>query len=152
MSSFRDIALNVIDSDTLLGRSMYNVNKKAHEDLAKQMAEWEKKHKVTVVPMGVSAEYNPLRMDSIARGAKLGGSANKTKALPDRPISLFPDNSKKRNKAIRSSNHQNLSMRPNGKFEVKVGSVYLGLFTDKAKALKARDEFREKTGLPKAEY
>lgn len=133
-------------------QSMVRVDAKKHEELANQMEEWEKNNKVTVVPMGVSSEYNPLRMDSIARGAKMGGSANKTKALPDRPISLFPDNSKKRNRAVRSSNHQNLSMRPNGKFEVKVGSFYLGLFTDEAKALKARDEFREKTGLPKAEY
>jgi hypothetical protein len=135
-------------------QSMVRVDTKKHDELDKQMKEWESKkgNKVYYAKHGESAEYNPLRMDSIARGAKMGGSANKTKALPDRPIVMFPDNSKRRNRTIRSSNHQNLSLRPNGKIEVKVGSFYLGLFTDEAKALKSRDEFREKTGLPKAEY
>ena len=65
---------------------------------------------------------------------------------------MFPDNSVKRNKAKRKGNHQNLSLRPNGKIEVKVGSVYLGTFEDEKSALEARDSYRLKTGFPKADY
>ena len=131
MTSFREIPVNIITHDTVMGRSMHNIDHAAHEKLDRQMREWERTNKVTVVPMGASAESNPLRVFS---------------------DSNIVDNSKKRNKAIRKSGHQNIITRESGKHTVQVGAVCCGTFTDIEKAIKARDRQRAAQGMKKAEY
>jgi hypothetical protein len=124
-------------------------NNKQHDEIAEQMREFEKHNTVQIIPMGASAEYNPLRMDSIARGSKSGASTIKTNAI--KPMTMFPDNKTKRNKAKKKDGNQNLYINDNGKCTVIVGSITLGTF-EKDEALKVRDNFRAKNGLPPAEY
>lgn len=126
MSSFRDIALNVIDSDTLLGRSMYN-----SDDYERAMIEMKTDFflrnggKVYKAKMGESAEFNPLRPDSKRYEDKI----NKT-----------------------TIKHQNLISVGNGKIGVKIGTFKFGKFDTIKEALMARDDYRVKNNMKPAEY
>lgn len=137
MSSFRDIAINVIDSETLLGRSMYRVDNRKHDEIALQMAEWEKSNKVTVVPIGASAETHPC--DKIAAQSK------KVNARTKSAIEVIRT---KRNIA----GHQNLSIVAGGKIKVSVASVFVGVYGTTQEALSARDKYRARNDLPIADY
>lgn len=145
MSSFRDIALNIINGDTLLGRSMYSVNHEAHEKLERQMRELERKNTVTVVPMGASAEHKDQKYAAAGSiGGKIAAQSSRANEKVKRAAIV---ERKKRNKA----GHQNLIARTNNKFTVLINDVCLGLF-EKDEALRVRDSYRIKNNLPVAEY
>lgn len=150
--SFINERVNVITPDTILGRSMLRVNTKKHDDLAAQMAEFERKNTVTVVPMGATADSNPLRprADSIAKGAANSAQTKKLNAKLKTDIS-YVDSSVKRNRARAKSGYQNLIIRAKGRYSVIVENTLIGIFPLQ-EALEARDKHRAKINLPKAEY
>lgn len=129
--------VQVISHDSILGRSMYNVNKQAHNELAAQMKEWESKkgNKVYIAKMGETANYSALSRESIARGAKAGAEKNKHKSV-----------------LKGGSTRQNLCKRASDRIEVKIGTFYVGAFTNEQDAIEARDKYRAKNGLPPATY
>lgn len=125
--------VQVITHDSILGRSMYNVNKQAHDELARQMKEWESKkgNKVYTAKMGESGYGN-----AEAPRSKMGTMA-------------MPDNTVKRNTKGKNI-YMNLKTTKTSKFQVAVGSVILGSF-ELEEALRVRDSFRAKNGYPPAE-
>lgn len=150
--SFINERVNVIAPDTILGRSMLRVNTKKHDELAAQMAEFERKNTVTVVPMGATSDSNPLRprADSIAKGAANGAQTKKLSAKLKTDLSDV-DNSVKRNRARAKSGYQNLIARVNNRYAVIIENTHCGVFPLQ-EALEARDKHRAKMNLPKAEY
>lgn len=150
--SFIHERANVITHDTILGRSMLRVNTKKHDELAEQMAEFERNNTVTVVPMGATSDSNPLRprADSIAKGAANSAQTKKLSAKLKTDISDV-DNSVKRNRARAKSGYQNLIIRAKGRYSVIVENVLIGVFPLQ-EALEARDKHRAKMNLPKADY
>jgi hypothetical protein len=142
-------------------QSMCRVNVKLHDEISRQMAEFERKNKITVVPMGATA----LKLDipqsmqksidrSQGKGAAAGGQAVRLKSkLKSKLKSNITDvdNSVKRNKTVKNSGHQNIILRKSGTLSVQVGPIYCGSFKDKEEALDARDTSRERQGLPKLE-
>lgn len=149
MSSFRDIALNIISSDTLLGRSMLTINHEAHDRIAQQMAEWERKNTVTVIPIGVSAEYtDPTYAAKGSIGGKIAAQSKRVNERIQKAAQRYSIDSKlKRN----TTGHQNLIARANGLFSVSIGGENLGKYT-KDEAIKVRDKYRRENDLPAAEY
>ena len=132
-------------------QSMYRVNVELHDEIAQQMAEFERKNKVTVVPMGATA----LKLDipqsmqksidrSHGKGATAGGQAVRLKS---KLKAIDANSSVKRS----NSGHQNITMRPSGSLYVQVGPMYCGSYTDIEKAITARDLSRAAQGLSKLE-
>lgn len=121
-----------IPSDVL--QSMSRVNVEKHDELSAQMAAWERKNEVTIVPMGVVTDslYRP-GSDSTKKGGNV--SSKQTTATKKSSV----------------SGHQNLIKRSNDTYLVLVGTVNLGVH-DKISALKIRDKYRVENDLPAAEY
>ena len=104
-------------------QSMCRVNVELHDEIAQQMAEFELKNKVTVVPMGALAKPDPHkeRSDSTSKGSKAGGETNKQRAK-SKLKAIDSDSLVKRS----NSGHQNITMRPSGSLYVQVGPMYCG--------------------------
>lgn len=134
--NLREMPLEVISHDSILGRSMYNVNKDAHDQLAKQMKEWERKkgNKVYIAKMGETGDTK----DTVQKEkGKIGSNAARKQSTA----------SSRRSK----TGHQNLLNRRDGLYLVMVSGVKLGVF-EKEEALKVRDKYRIETNLPAADY
>lgn len=127
--------LEIITHDSILGRSMLGVNKAAHDAIAKQMAEYEKKHRVYVAKMGETGDKQ-ISMDSIKGklGAKAARQSSESGGFGKMP----------------ASGHRNLLKRRDGLFKVLVNGVDLGVH-DKETALKVRDKYRVENNLPAAD-
>lgn len=80
MTSFREIPVNIITHDTVMGRSMHNIDHAAHERLDRQMREWEKKNKVTLVPMGASSDTTTRYVEKGSIGGKIAAQSKKANA------------------------------------------------------------------------
>lgn len=80
MASFREIPVNIITHDTVMGRSMHNIDHEAHERLSSQMREWERNNRVTVVPMGASAETTTRFAEKGSIGGKIAAQSKKANA------------------------------------------------------------------------
>lgn len=150
--SFINERVNVITPDTIMGRSMCRVNTKLHDQIAAQMAEFERTNEVKVYPMGATADSNPFqpRNDSIQRGGTNGAQTKKLQSKLKKDLSDI-DNSVKRNRARAKSGYQNLIARANGKYAVIIENTHCGVFPLQ-EALEARDKHRAKMNLPKAVY
>jgi hypothetical protein len=134
-------------------------NDGARNEIARQMAEFERNHKVENIPMGKSSLYNPpseSHLKKINNGAAAGGQANRLKAKlrePNKPGQgdFVVDNSVNRAKKKSVTGHQNLVPRRSGLVAVIIGGIHLGVHTVED-GIKLRDNHREKHNLPAAEY
>jgi hypothetical protein len=84
--SLMDERVNVISHGSILGQSMSRINVKLHDQLAQQMAEFERNNKINVYPMGATAEHQTINAkadaikQSLAKGSKAGGAHNKLRS------------------------------------------------------------------------
>ena len=84
--SIMDERVNIITHGSILGPSMSRVNVKLHDQLAQQRAEFERAKKVSVHPMGATAEHQTINAkadaikESLAKGSKAGGAHNKLRS------------------------------------------------------------------------
>lgn len=134
--NLREMPLEVISHDSILGRSMYNVNKDAHDKLAKEMKEWERKkgNKVYIAKAGETGD----KKDTVQKEkGKIGANANRKQSTA----------SSRRSK----TGHQNLLKRRDGLYLVLVSGIKLGIY-EKDEALKVRDKYRIENNLPAADY
>ena len=143
MTSFREIPVNIITHDTVMGRSMHNIDHEAHERLSSQMREWERNNKVTVVPMGASADISVSKEKS-SIGGRIAAQSKKANARIKAATEIVRN---KRNLA----GHQNLVLVSGGKYKVSIAGVFVGVF-EKDQAIIERDKYRTRNNLPMAEY
>lgn len=108
-------------------------NDSARDEIARQMAEFEKRNKVTTCPIGAMASGVPI---------------TKQKNLDE--INAGRDNHK-RERA--KSGHLNVHLDENtGKHVVCIARNYIGTYDTADEAVEARDIHRAKVGMSKAAY
>jgi len=152
----------------------YKKNDRVHRLLAIKMRRWERNNKVTVVPIGVSKDHQPItgeqqlkraqeqraEYNRVKKSESLGGKAaaeakrlaNKLKPLHKKgELDHGFDNSVIRNKNKAKSGYQNLKLNKDGTYSVKVGGMMPGSYPLE-EAIKVRDRQREIAGLCPAEY
>lgn len=123
--------------------------------MARHMAEYESRAKVTVYPMGMSSEFTPITTEEkLAKAQKKRDEYNrviKFQKMQERGDITTFDNSEKRNKTRSRSGHQNMKKNKDGTFSVTIGGFPLGTF-DEQTAIKKRDDYRAANGMSEAEY
>ena len=123
--TFRDERLDLVNYDTIMGQAMRKPRTVEHEELAAQMAEWEKTNTVKVY------------------------SSGQTEAKPKVDPAQY-DKSSKKAISTNSCGYLNITIDVTGGYHVMVARVYCGTFRDIDSAIFARDRHRKAVGLPPA--
>lgn len=132
----------------------YGRNKQIERDeIARQMAEFESRAKVTVYASGVSSEFKPIASPENIKNAHANsaGVPRPRKNPPhqkNKGVFEF-DNLVCQNPQKSKSGYQNLQHVRDDIYTVLVSHRHLGTFP-LAIALEKRDKYREAIGLPKA--
>jgi len=109
------------------------INHVLRDEIADQMAEFEKRNKVKTIPAGVCKDTPPISKEKNRENAQAGR-----------------DEYNKNQRA--ASGHQNIFTDQYGGHLVSVSRTYIGTFKDINEAIEARDKHRAKDGLTKATY
>lgn len=131
-------------------------NNAIHDEIAKQMAEWEKSHKVTVIPIGHSSEHKPLATEQNLKSAHANSKGvprpRKKYREPHQPgVGAFIfDNLTKQKPKKSASGHQNLKHVRDDLYAVQVAKRHVGIFP-LAEALEVRNRCRESMGMQPAQ-
>ena len=127
-----------------------------HEEIERQTQEFLKRGKITECAPGLSSEF--LTSEQIAAKDRHDGWQKSNRRIAGEGVKFSEPAHIRRNKTKAKSGHQNISCHINkvyfsiGGRIIKIFDINGNLENTKAEAVRYRDDYRKKNGLPKADY